>query len=187
MSKIDTSSVRSYIEALTVAFKRTPPAGYKYGSQHEFLLAEGREFPKCEFTPDEIKTIRSVVERLSSALRVKECYRNAYLLAEMGEKEGFTYAEGMASGMIPVDHAWVAFNGKPVDATWRDLKDKRRDTNPKAVIDRIVKNARHESYFGITAPIKYVRHRLFATRRHLSIIDDYDARYPLLKKGCVFA
>ena len=187
MTKIDTSNVRSYIEALATAFKRTPPEGYKYGSQHEFLLAEGREFEQGEFTSDEIETIRSVIENMSSAFRVKECYRNAYLLAEMGEKEGFMYAEGMAAGPIPVDHAWVTLNGKPVDPTWRDIKDKRRDTNPKAILDRIIKNAAKEQYFGIAAPLKYVRQRTFATRRHLSIIDDYDARWPLLKNGCVFA
>ena len=187
MSKIDITNVRSYIETLDKTFTRKPPEGYKYSSQHNFLMGEGREFKGGEFTPEEIKTIRSVIENMSSALRVKECYRNAYLLAEMGEKEGFVYAEGMAAGPIPVDHAWVVFNGKPVDATWRAVKDTRRDTNQKAILDRIVKNAATESYFGIEAPIKYVRQRVFATRRHLSIIDDYDARWPLLKKGCVFA
>lgn len=50
---------------------------------------------------------------------VKQCYQNAWAWAEY-EGEEWRYVEGMAYGIIPMHHAWVANQetGEVIDLTW---------------------------------------------------------------------
>ena len=61
-----------------------------------------------------------------SKYRMKECYGNAYDLA-MSDLS-LTYYEGVAVGIVPVDHAWcVKPDGTVVDPTWGGGRQKCDD------------------------------------------------------------
>jgi hypothetical protein len=77
----------------------------------ELLFAHAREYQSVPWT-----TWRGRGYRRG---KVKECYRNAMLLALANPE--LTYVEGYGfSGLIPCPHAWCATEeGRVVDPTWR--------------------------------------------------------------------
>lgn len=69
-----------------------------------------------QFSPDEMKYLKAITRDS----KIKECYYNAqrYALfyADLTYVEGFVWP---ASIPIPVDHAWVEYNGAVVEVTLR--------------------------------------------------------------------
>jgi len=64
--------------------------------------------------------------------KMKECYMNAFYLAE---ENNWQYIEGYAAGLIPMLHAWCLDSKKQVvDPTWND----------------------GQWYYGVAIPMKYV-------------------------------
>lgn len=62
-------------------------------------------------------------ERWGPKGRLKECFRNAWLLAEANPGE-LTYVEGYATSLAVCHHAWVIDpDGKVQDPTWRTPDD----------------------------------------------------------------
>jgi hypothetical protein len=74
-----------------------------------WLLEHGIEFMRSP-------TPKSLSRKLR---RERQCYRNSFLLAAWG-KGRYVYCEGMATNIIPTEHAWV-YDRKTcrmIDPTW---------------------------------------------------------------------
>jgi len=85
--------------------------GWRYDTVEDFLLAHGRQW----VSRPKPKTVKYGT--------MQECFRNAFILAEAHESEGWTYVEGYAGRAIPVHHAWaVDAKGHVVDNTFRPSK-----------------------------------------------------------------
>ena len=126
------TAMKNFIELMS-EMRRTgsrPKARWRYHSVEDFLLAHGRQWP-ARPKPRGVKYGR-----------IKECFRNAFILAEAHEGEGWTYVEGYAGRAIPVHHAWaVDAAGNVVDNTFRPSK-----FLPDA-----------DDYFGVAFTLDYVR------------------------------
>lgn len=90
---------------------------------------------------------------------MKKCFGNAAIVACMFPEE-FIYTEGYALQEelpITISHGWLTDRrGNVVDPTWG--------------------NDRHVDYFGVLIKHKYVQ-----TRMGLSLIDDYEHGWPLVR------
>lgn len=90
---------------------------------------------------------------------MKKCFGNAAMVACIFPEE-FIYTEGYALQSdipIPIAHGWLTDrHGNVVDPTWG--------------------NDRHVDYFGVLIKHKYVRPRM-----GLSLIDDYEHGWPLVR------
>jgi len=74
-------------------------------SRDEFILQNGKHFIP-QSLPQHLVKYQG---------RKKECFKNAYQFAG----NGFTYVEGYAFSIIPVEHAWCVDNeGKVYEITW---------------------------------------------------------------------
>lgn len=74
----------------------------------------------------------------------KACYANAQYLART--RKGLRYAEGFATGVVPVEHAWcVDEKGRVVDPTWDEERTIGLDAGAKP------------DYFGIAFDRETVR------------------------------
>ena len=75
-----------------------------------------------EFTPAEKKELRKLARRRSFPRGF--CYMNAQKLAhDTHDDDRFKYMEGLVSVHgVPIDHAWIEFNGKVFDPTLFSLK-----------------------------------------------------------------
>jgi hypothetical protein len=91
--------------------------------------------------------------------RSKECFKNAYLLAD--SRDDVIYTEGFATIPklnLPVMHAWcVDKKGCVFDPTWKDGAE----------------------YFGIKFDLKFVRKTILARKKY-GVIDNWEERWPLL-------
>lgn len=166
---------------------RSPPDGWEYVSTHEFIGKKGILFPHDALSRQEETAVRKV---LKDYLRywdpkTQQCYGNASRLAEMGIAEGFEYAEGYAAGIIPVNHAWVAYHGKVLDVTWRELEDKRPNDLSTTLL-RIRENAASHAYMGVLVPISYLHRMQVKKRYHDSVIDNWKDGFPMLRKDFSF-
>ena len=135
-------AARDYLEAMARLRDSQPSMrlhGSRYPSYEHLVLAVGREWTPAERP----RGVRSG--------RVKECFRNAFRLAE--SRPDLTYVEGWATYHIPVHHAWtVDAEGVVVDPTWRPGPD----GGVWAMRD----------YFGVPMPLDYVRRVQLETRVH---------------------
>lgn len=85
------------------------------------------------------------------------CFANAYVWAQ---RHGCRYVEGYAIGMIPVLHAWCAdASDNVIETTWEEPG---------------------HAYFGVSFPLEEVRRRRRGYKE-LSVLDDWERDYPLLK------
>lgn len=89
---------------------------------------------------------------------IKECFRNAYLLAV---EHNLIYYEGYAMGVIPVLHAWCLDKDfHVIDTTWETGTE----------------------YFGVFFSIKYVS-KVLLERKSYGVIDNWEMKWPLLRGG----
>ena len=76
--------------------------------------------------------------------------------------EALWYCEGFALGVIPIHHAWlVDRSGTVLDLTW-DEPDKA-------------------TYWGVAFNTSYLRTKVIETERWLSLLDNYEQGWPLLR------
>jgi hypothetical protein len=126
-----------------MAGMRPDREGMEFTSMEGLLLKKGLEFKVGEFTHEGEK---------------KECFMNAYLLAERDDT--VVYCEGFGCSLIPTLHAWcVRFDGTVVDPTWDNAS----------------------GYIGIPFKLEYVR-KTILRRGYYGVIDNYNERFPLLRK-----
>lgn len=119
----------------------------------DFILKHGREF-----TPKPLpKNIKPGQPR--------HCFMNSmrWLLDLRRNTTGLTYCEGYAAGIIPVLHGWLCNDkGEVIDRTW----------TPEGC-------GLGAHYFGIPFKTDYVRERVIEAESWLSLLDDWQHRYPL--------
>jgi hypothetical protein len=146
------------------------PSPFRYISAEDFYLREGVPFPHEPLTKDERDSLRNFLPL--AKYRTKECYMNASK-ASLYSKD-LVYCEGYAVGnMIPVAHAWVSLNGKPLDLTWPiDFKKIQPPKTIDALLDRIEHNIANCSYFGIAVPKKVLSSHLLETETYCPITEN---------------
>lgn len=122
----------------------------KYSCFEEFVLKNGKKFEK-------------IIKRPSWVNRgeIKECFSNCF--SEMvSHKSELTYCEGYAfSGLLPVHHAWLLYEGKVIDPTWEKLKISDLE------------------YFGVAFSNDYVISKALSTG-YYGVLDNFVESYPLL-------
>jgi hypothetical protein len=138
--------MRDYLENMVEMVKKLKHnSKMKYSCMEEFVLKNGKEYHNGH--PGKIERGK-----------MKECFRNAFLLADM---KNLIYVEGFAtfSGIgLPVLHAWcVNKKGVVIDPTW-DHGDE---------------------YWGVPFSMRYIRKILLKTKRY-GIIDNWEMHFPLL-------
>ena len=77
--------------------------------------------------------------------------------------------------LIPNEHAWLSLNGRVVDTTVCPDNEKRR-----RVFDTIPEGW---EYYGVPLFPEVCQHVRKRRRRHISLIDDRECRWPLLQDG----
>lgn len=136
--------IRGYLEKVTKT-KRRIRSNKKYSCIEEFVLKNGQEF-------------RSRNGNKIKKGKMKECFRNAFHLAEDFD---LIYVEGYAtcSGLgFPIFHAWcVDQEGNVYDPTWKN----------------------GDEYFGVPFDFMYVRKTIFR-RTKFGVIDNKEMGFPLL-------
>lgn len=180
--------LREYAQWMAESFYKLghkPPKAWKYRNTFDFVARKGVAFPGTPPTEAELKELEPVLKiaRRHCRFRLRECFMNAFILAETAEKLDcpLAYAEGIAHDMIPVTHAWNTWKGKVVDLTWRgDHSDQR--TSLKSMLERIRHNAANHLYLGVDIPLKTVRRTMYSAKAYTSVIEDWTNDYPLLKE-----
>ena len=185
--------LQDYLEKLASMMReargKTQNGGWKYLSTEELVLKEGKLLSNEPFTAEEEETLLRLFKAAPGPYKTKQCYYNAMLLMFEDEmiEEKLVYTEGYASGQIlPVLHAWVTLNGKPVDVTWGEnmvSNGHNRARSPKRILERARYNLQKGSYWGIGFPCEVVMKKAVDTGMSPSLIDDYEGGYPLLKTG----
>ena len=147
----------------------------------DFFRRYGHAFSHEPFTSHEISTIYACLPPMR--FRTKECYMNAVNIASYSRKKPFTYCEGYAVGtLIPVQHAWVSLNGKPIDVTWPiDFKKLRPPKGIGKIAERVFFNQQNGSYFGIEVPLKVLTKHILEREVYCPIAEGED--FKLLREG----
>ena len=140
--------VKEFLEQMTKMIKSmNRQNGWKYSCMEEFVLENG-------------KLSTDVAGKVKRG-KMKECFKNAFQLADRYEDE-LTYVEGFAvSKGVPLHvlHAWCVDKQKKVhDPTWKDGAE----------------------YFGVEFDLMYVR-KVIVQRKHYGVIDNWEGQWPLLR------
>lgn len=179
------SQLKDYLEKLSefIRNSKMKTKDYYYQSFEEFVLKNGQEFKSQKLTEEERKIVMGIIDRNFLDCKVKECYKNAQLLAI--ESDGkIQYVEGFAFGVIPIPHAWNLINGKVIDLTWcndGNLIEKDRMRRNKRKENIILGEFYKEEYFGVIFSIEEIRKNMLKKEMFTSIIDNWEEGYPLLK------
>ena len=142
------------------------------GTVHHYVYTHGRIFESQELTPTE----SDFIARIQWSHRPqKACYWNCQMESlALPEVDGIRleYVEGYVwPGIeIPIDHAWLAVNGKVVDPTIRVDEDERRNVG-------IIHPG--YQYFGVALDPSACEHCL-EHGKSISLIDDYECHWPLI-------
>jgi hypothetical protein len=116
-------NIEQYLQGLCLLMKGgNKDDKWEYSSYGELILKEGIVFSSQSLTKDELDIVLNAIKHLCIKPQMKECYKNAQTLSMVEPR--LTYCEGLAMGIIPVNHAWNEINGKVIDITWRDGKGK---------------------------------------------------------------
>lgn len=120
------------------------PEGMVYLGMEDFLLQHGQWYTIPVLTLEKVRRGR-----------MKECFNNSLNLAL---REGFRYVEGVATGVIPVHHAWNSRgDGLVIDSTWTE----------------------GTAYFGVEFPPELVFSKL---KVGCSPLDDWKDHWELFRK-----
>ena len=141
------SDVQNYLRTVYDFHRRnsTLRPGFKYNSIEVFVLKNGKRMGQRSERSDNFPKGT-----------IKECFRNAYLLAV---EHDLTYCEGYAMGIIPTLHAWcLDKDGHVIDITWKDGIE----------------------YIGVMFSTKYVN-KILLERKSYGVIDNWEMEWPLLR------
>lgn len=125
----------------------------KFSCMEDFVLSYGRLFP--DYLPKP-KWVRKGV--------IKQCFSNC-AKAVIRNHDKLIYCEGLASGIIPVNHAWcLTTDGKVIDPTWDGREDIKREGT---------------EYFGVMFKFDYVL-RIMRETGYFGVLDNWKNGFPLL-------
>jgi hypothetical protein len=95
------------------------PSGFGYWNA---LYKKGHAGVVAEFTVKERKELRAICKNFRC--KIGYCYQNAQTIAIRRPYDNrLQYVEGLVTVHgVPIDHAWIEFNGKVFDPTLNDLK-----------------------------------------------------------------
>lgn len=144
-----------------------------------YVLREGRSYESQELTPDEMAYVLAISKRMQ--FPIKQCYYNSQMLLTMRDHENrLTYVEGFcAHAVIPVLHGWLEIGGKVVDVTMRTKNLAKR----RQLKDRVLGSwSDGRQYWGVRFDREYVVGRMIDRRAAGSLIDDWEGRFPLLRR-----
>lgn len=128
-----------YVEMLVEMHASLPTDAVVIGTN----LAEMQALLKHGAEMSEVDAHRSIALRQKHDLKNKECFFNAQLLAFV--YDSLEYCEGIASSVIPTEHAWlVDETGRVIDPTW--IHAALPDEHPH--VPRMI------DYFGVKIPKK---------------------------------
>ena len=151
----------------------------------QYVLEVGNDFHSCELTKNELQLLDRIDWKYD---KKKECYRNAQMMAakiEILKKESpsrvpgighmnIQYTEGFVCPGISIGlaHAWITINGKIIDSTLR------WENSDERIFGLIPDDY---SYYGVGMPLNICNH-IFKHMAHISIIDDYECHWPLIRE-----
>lgn len=169
------SGLRGYLEQMDwMAREMKRPDSFE-----GYVLRNGRQFESQELSADEMAYVLRATKR--GTFPIKQCYYNSQMILARDFEHRFTYVEGYcAHAIIPVLHGWLEIGGKVVDVTMRTkIRAKRRQ-----LADRVLGSwLDSREYFGVPMDRDYVVERMIARQAAGSLIDDFEGRWPLLRKG----
>lgn len=124
-----------------------PPKGFAYNGIEDLILKHGEVFVPAPLPPDIKKG------------RMKMCFKNS-AGAALSLDGGWEYTEGVAlsKGLIPVQHAWLSYDGRAFDPTWTDGVE----------------------YVGVVFDKALLSTILLATK-HYGVLEDWRNNYPILR------
>jgi hypothetical protein len=129
------NEARQYLEMIE-SLRQKHVAG-EFLSPYAYILKNGREWGPRIF-PAGVKKMKD-----------KACFQNAYNLSQ---KKGYRYVEGMATSIIPCDHAWcVNDQGEVIDPTWGKTFLSGKERGPA-------------DYFGVEIPVEKLHKIMLLTR-----------------------
>lgn len=146
-----------------------------------YVLREGRPFESQDLTSDEMAYVMEATR--GGRFPIKQCFYNSQILLVTRDPENrFTYIEGYcAHAVLPVLHGWLAIGGKVVDLT---MRTRVRAPGRRRLSDRVLGSwADGREYFGAAIDRKYVLRRMLEREAAGSLIDDWEAGWPLLRHG----
>lgn len=169
------TSLRQYLQSnIAMRIAASMRGAGEYICMEDFVLDRGQEYPVQTLTPAELEEVREAMAATGWDFEVKQCFANSQMLVIHDDR--FTYVEGYAIGRAPIAclHAWVLFNGKVVDVTWRDYDD-IGEPPP------LQPHPEHQ-YIGLEFDRKLIHERAVASGEVSTLIDDWPNNYPLLQQ-----
>lgn len=166
------SAILQWLETMILHGKisGTRLPGSKYTHPDQFFKEHGNFFQSAPLTPEEEEEVRRAIANPKD-FKMKECFYNAQVIAQRGPLQ---YVEGYCfPGLLPVQHAWNAINGKVVDVT---LKHQ----NGGSVIAGLIPDG--WEYFGVDFPVKEIWKVWREHEMSLPIIS-WETRYEYLTRN----
>lgn len=149
---------------------RTIIPGTKYRTPDQFFKEHGKFFVSQALTPEEKVIVWPAIQK-PSRYKMKECFYNSQVISQ---RYGLKYVEGYCfSGLIPVQHAWNAINGKVIDVTLKK-------SNGGKVIAGIIPDG--WEYFGVDFPIEEIGRIWREYQMSLPVIS-WETRYDWLRRN----
>lgn len=164
--------------------KGTPKKSPKYFSKEMLFIKEGHFFKSEPLTKAEVEVVYELRRHapIKAGFQTKECYRNAYCLAS--GFESLTYCEGFAyNRLMPILHAWVSLNGKPIDVTWRIDAEDKPTVRPGRILERVSHNLRTGVYIGFEVPLERISTHILENSAHSPISEGISYDHRLLVSG----
>lgn len=185
---LDYLKTRALMAAYTYSRNnRAPASRHQYTSTADFVLDRGETIEGQQpLTAEQLGYLTHVARGLT--FEPKQCYKNSMSLVLRDARGRVVYVEGYCdSGMIPVEHAWVLLDGKPVDLTRSLRKEAAAEfiagCPPQAdLADRVLGVIPADwHYRGVLFNRAAVREYVYEREQYGSMIDDWEGGHPLFE------
>ena len=183
------ADVRAFLELLAAQMwsmrAGEMPKGYNFSGIQDFVADQGVTYAGARLSAEHLAIVHRAIDRCSHQFRVKQCFYNAQSLALADETRTLRYVEGFAQGraVIAVNHAWVTIGdtGAVVDLTWRlapedEWRSGRMRDRPMGEVPE------GWAYIGTLFDTDLIRDRWLATGQSVSMLDNWEDHYPVLKR-----
>lgn len=183
------TTLKEYLEWEVAVCRGHLRTSQRYTSPRDYVLQHGKLYESQPLTEDERAYLAAVLKAHGTRFPIKQCYYNSQLLVAttgaLMQDERYTlhYVEGVASAIIPIDHAWVSLNGKVVDVTLRYHGKNKGIGDPLLPGRAVGEFLPDRQYYGVEFRAEAVRRHAAETKYWGPLIDDWRLGYPLLQDG----